>query len=177
MDPAPATAQTAGVGHPADLDDDALLAACDVARTRRSGPGGQHRNKVETAVVLTHRPTGLTAEAGERRTSAENRRAAIARLRLRLALEVRTERTETSPRWARRVRAGRLAINPSHADLPALLAEALDVMAQHAWEAPPAAAALGVSTSQLVRLLGHEPRALAQVNARRQARGRPALRR
>ena len=44
---------------------------------------------METAVILTHKPTGLTAEASERRTQGENRRQALFRLRLRLALEVR----------------------------------------------------------------------------------------
>ena len=36
--------------HPAALPFDALLKECEVRRLRRSGPGGQHRNKVETAV-------------------------------------------------------------------------------------------------------------------------------
>ena len=52
--------------HPAALDPERLLAACDATRTRRSGPGGQNRNKVETAVILRHRPTGIQAEANER---------------------------------------------------------------------------------------------------------------
>ena len=51
------------MSHPAAHDLERLLADCDVRFTRRSGPGGQNRNKVETAVVLTHRPTGLVAEA------------------------------------------------------------------------------------------------------------------
>ena len=61
---------------------------------RRSGPGGQHRNKVSTAVVITHRPTGVRAEANERRSQAENHREAVRRLRVRLAVEVRS-RTPT----------------------------------------------------------------------------------
>jgi hypothetical protein len=75
--------------HPAALSSNALLAQCQETRTKRSGPGGQHRNKTETAVVLTHLPTGITAEACERRSQAENRRVALWRLRLRLALEHR----------------------------------------------------------------------------------------
>ena len=44
------------------------LAESDVelTRTRGSGPGGQHRNKVESCVIATHRPTGLTARADMR---------------------------------------------------------------------------------------------------------------
>jgi protein subunit release factor B len=39
--------------HPATLNDERLLVECSRQTTRRSGPGGQHRNKTETAVVLT----------------------------------------------------------------------------------------------------------------------------
>ena len=72
--------------HPAALSSEQLHARCHETRTRRSGPGGQHRNKVETAIVLLDPETGISAEAAERRSQAENRRVAIFRLRLNLAL-------------------------------------------------------------------------------------------
>src|SRR5262249_15351793 len=68
--------------HPAALPVEELLADCDVRRTRRSGPGGQRRNKVETAVTIVHRPTTISAEASERRSQAENCTLALFRLRL-----------------------------------------------------------------------------------------------
>ena len=52
--------------HPASWDLQKLAEACTVRRQRRSGPGGQHRNKVETAIFVEHRDTGITAEACER---------------------------------------------------------------------------------------------------------------
>ena len=162
--------------HPAAADDAALLNHCHVERTRAGGPGGQHRNKTATAIRVTHTPTGLTAQAGERRSQAENQRKALRRLRLKLALHVRRDVTgRPSDLWQSRCRAGKLSINPDHADFPALLAEALDWIAATRGDVRKAATALGVSTSQLVALLRDEPAALEQVNATRQARGQRAL--
>lgn len=165
--------------HPAAIEPEQLLADCEVRFSRRSGPGGQNRNKVETAAILTHRPTGLTAEANERRSQAENRRVALFRLRLRLALEVRDggpEPERPSVLWRSRCRGGRLAVNPEHDDFPALLAEALDTIARHGGDARAAAGFLGCSTTQLVRLLKDAPRALAWLNELRRERGQPPLR-
>jgi hypothetical protein len=46
--------------------DEKLVAACTVETYRASGPGGQHRNKRDSAVRLTHKPTGVVAAATER---------------------------------------------------------------------------------------------------------------
>jgi len=56
-----------------------------VIETYRSrGPGGQRKNKVETAVRLTHSPSGITVVATEHRSQSENRKLAFERLRDRL---------------------------------------------------------------------------------------------
>lgn len=156
--------------HPAALDDDSLLAECEVQRTRRSGPGGQHRNKVETAVVVTHRPTGITAEASERRSQEDNRQQAVHRLRVKVAIELRTRAGEPSPRWRQRVRGGQIAVNPDHTDFPALLAEALDHLAAREYDTAMAAEALGVTPTQLIKLVRLAPAALESLNEERTAR-------
>jgi hypothetical protein len=76
--------------HPALLDPDELLKQCNLRTQRRSGPGGQHRNKTSSGVFLVHDPTGIVGEATERRSQAENRAVALQRLRLKLAVEIRT---------------------------------------------------------------------------------------
>lgn len=167
------------VPHPAMLPIDELLALCDVVRTRKSGPGGQHRNKVETAVVITHRETGCQGQASERRSQDLNRQAALQRLRVRLALEVRSALTSegnSSALWRSRVRGEKLSVSTEHADFPALLAEALDWLAACDWDASAAAERLGISTSQLVKFLAQEPEALQRLNAARKARGQRPLR-
>ena len=159
--------------HPAALLPDVLHARCHETRTRRSGPGGQHRNKVETAIVLLDPETGISAEASERRSQNDNRRVAIFRLRLNLALEFRAEVSADAPPsklWTSRCRNRRISINPSHVEFPPLLAEALDRIVACDWDVSLAAEQLHATTSQLVRLLKHEPRATTLVNRERQQR-------
>src|SRR5438045_3681835 len=115
--------------HPAELTPTKLLAECLVRRQRRSGPGGQHRNKVETAVVLVHQPTGIRSEATETRSQATNKEVAIHRLRIKLAIQIRSHRNanaEVSPLWRSRLQGQKISIALTHEDFPTLLAEALD---------------------------------------------------
>jgi hypothetical protein len=159
--------------HPAALPLQELLAACDVIRTRRSGPGGQHRNKVETAVVITHRPSGVQGQASERRSQDLNRQAAVQRLRIRLAIEIRLPAAADDPPsdlWRSRVKRRQLAVSTAHADFPALLAEALDRLAACEWDAGAAAGSLGITASQLVKFLKLAPEAIAKLNQARAAR-------
>ncbi len=166
------------VCHPSALEPETLLRGCTERRVRRSGPGGQHRNKVETGVVLRHDPTGIEAEANERRSQAENRQVALFRLRIRLAVELRTVRSADavpSELWRARCRGGRISVNPSHADFPAILAETLDVLAMCEFDHAAAASRLDCTGSQLVKLLKDERSAFERLNRERLARGMPRL--
>src|SRR5438477_6851595 len=80
-------------------DRESLERDSDLEFIKASGPGGQHRNKVESGVRLTHRPTGIVVTATERRSQAANRRAALERMAARLAeaRRVRTPRRPTRP--------------------------------------------------------------------------------
>jgi len=51
---------------------------------RSRGPGGQRKNKTETAVRLKHLPTGVTVSATEQRSQSQNLRVAFERLREKL---------------------------------------------------------------------------------------------
>lgn len=65
---------------PSALDPERVEADCDMEFVRTGGPGGQHRNRRETGVRLTHRPTGIVAGATERRSQSQNRALALERM-------------------------------------------------------------------------------------------------
>ena len=161
-------------------DTPGLLAECRILRQRRSGPGGQHRNKVETAIVLIHEPSGIRGEASERRSQAENKKVAVQRLRIKLALSIRSaagdEASAAASRlWRSRLHGTQISVSASHTDFPALLAESLDVIYACEFDCKAAAERLGCSPSQLIKLLKVAPEALALVNQQRIARGTKAL--
>ena len=65
--------------HPERLEQEVVI---ETYRSR--GPGGQRKNKTETAVRLTHLPSGIVVIATEQRSQAQNRKLAFERLRERL---------------------------------------------------------------------------------------------
>lgn len=61
-------------------DNDLKLNEIRIETMRSSGAGGQHVNKTESAVRVTHIATGITAVAGEERSQHLNRKLALSRL-------------------------------------------------------------------------------------------------
>ncbi|MFM7261896.1 MAG: peptide chain release factor family protein, partial [bacterium] len=47
--------------HPSTLEEPDFLSQCEIETGRVSGPGGQHRNRVDTAVWIKHVPTAVEA--------------------------------------------------------------------------------------------------------------------
>ncbi len=166
--------------HPACLPIDELLKACTIRRSRSGGPGGQHRNRVETAIRITHEPTGLSAGATERRSQEENRKVALERLRIRLALEHRvwpTLRDYRRPEyWNRHVVDSRLKLNPRNHDYPAILADTLDLLDAANADLEAASLFLGITPSQIIKLLRTQPPALHWLNSHPGRAGKPTLR-
>jgi hypothetical protein len=164
--------------HPTCLPAETLLRQCEVRHERRRGPGGQHRNKTESAVVIRHLPSGIEGQAAERRSQFDNHRNAMKRLRLNLALGVRQiSRAEHLPSalWRSRCHDGKIGINEEHEDFPILLADAMDVLASRNSHVPGSAEQLGCTASQLIKLLKKEPRAFLWLNEERRKHGLPHL--
>jgi protein subunit release factor A len=90
--------------HPWDRE--SLERDCDIEFFVAGGPGGQHRNKVETGVRLKHRPTGIVVTATERRSQSANRDAAYERMaeRLEQLQRVRKPRRPTRPSAASKLK-------------------------------------------------------------------------
>jgi hypothetical protein len=157
------------------LDDAALLKECHQERYRASGPGGQRRNKVETAIRLHHRPSGLVAQAEESRSLEENRKRALRRLRERIALELRApfdlETPPSIPELAEHLGPkGALSINPRNRAYPLVVATVLDALEAAEGSYAKGARALGLTTSQVLRFLRSDPqvwRAVMEAQQRR----------
>ena len=155
-------------------DDVRLLQACEIIRQSRGGPGGQHANKTASAVRLRHRASGLQVQAGEHRSGAANRAAALRRLRLALACAVRGG---ADPGWlGPHVRAGRLACGPLAPSWPGVVAVLLDALAAADGDTHEAAAACRLSPTQLAKALCADQTVRAAADAIRARCSLPRLR-
>jgi hypothetical protein len=162
-----------------DQDDARLLADCDVDTLRASGPGGQKRNKTESAVRLRHRPTGIIAIAEESRSQAENKARALRRLRKLLALRLRAavDPEEVPEAVVACIgRKGRLDIGQRDARYLPCVAAVLDVLASHEGVLGDAAKQLGVTTGNLSSFITDDEDVMVEANRLREHFGLRPLR-
>jgi hypothetical protein len=159
--------------------DEKLLAQCTVATYRASGPGGQHRNKTESAVRLTHRPTGVVATATERRSQHENRHRAVVRLRKAIVLEVREALPAGGPGDVLGGALGDAAwprISQKSPTYLVVAAQVLDHLEAAGGRVSDMAERLGASTASLVKFLSLDDDLWQVANRIRQRFGEKPLR-
>jgi hypothetical protein len=163
--------------------DDALIAQCDVDRYRASGPGGQHRNKTESAVRLRHKLSGVAAIGEDSRSQAENKLHAVRRLRAAIALALREpvslDGYTPSPRLAALVAAGTAPLGAKTrltGEYWAGIAELLDLLVAGDLEIGSTAQRLGITTGALSKLLLHDDQVARVVNDLRRGRAMRPLR-
>lgn len=170
-----------------DLDDAALRAQCDVHVYKSSGPGGQHRNKVSSAVRLKHRPTGISAHGDESRSQQDNRRMALRRLRMNIACKRRRAVDPAAelppviiecifaPRGANAPKHKRMNIGRRDRRFWSVAAFLLDVLDARTGRMSETAAALGISTGNLAALLKSERHLLAAAQQIRKTHGQKRI--
>jgi hypothetical protein len=168
----------AGLPHPCNpadrarwlaAEDAALLRDCRIDLFVGTGRGGQKRNKTETAVRLTHLPSGQTGTSDETRSQHTNKHLALRALRRQIALHCRI----SPPAPYAGLWAPALTNDEAYAGW---LAAVLDQLAASGWQVAAAAAALGQSTSGLVKALARDSQAWQGLGSHRREAGLPALR-
>ena len=163
-----------------NLNDEQLLAQCEVDTYRASGPGGQKRNKTSSAVRLRHPPSGLIVIAEESRSQHENRARALRRLRQALYLKLRDVPPATvasHPDYApARGADGRLDLRRKDPRFWPAAGVVLDVLGAVEARVSEAGEALGVSTANLIAFLQTDPKVWEQANHLRARFGHKPLR-
>jgi len=164
-----------------ELDDQALLRQCDVHTYRASGPGGQKRNKTDSAVRLRLRGVGISVTATESRSQHENRARALRRLRQAVARQVRrpVDRARYRPGGplAECLRPpGQLQVGLRDGRYPPVVQEVLDVLAACGGRLSEAATLIGVTTGNLSAFLTRDPKLLDAANRLRRTAGLKPLR-
>ncbi|KAK8568828.1 hypothetical protein V6N13_106713 [Hibiscus sabdariffa] len=165
------------------LKDEELMRQCEMTSFKASGPGGQHRNKRESAVRLKHLPTGIVAQAVEDRSQHMNRASALARLRTLIALKVRnpvsldsysppSELLQILPRSSTlRTSDSGPQIGPNNPKFVLGMQALLDLIFAVQGSVSDAAKLLGMSTGALSRLILSDDSLWKAVNELRASKG------
>jgi len=155
-----------------DMDDETLLRHCREECFRASGPGGQHRNKTDSAVRLSVLNGSIVALCAEHRSQHRNRAEALRCLRSVLALELRMPIEQSKDeRWS-----GAWKLGKKDRRYAPFMAHILDVLSRYDWAVGLAAEALGTSTGKLIRALSRDPHLWNAVNKERAKMGLVNLR-
>lgn len=149
-----------------EMSDEELSAFCKLQAFKSSGPGGQKVNKTSSAVRLTHNPTGIEVTSSESRSQHENRHHALKKMRMKIALEIRSDGKKGIDKFE---------ISVSNPRYPLFAALLLDSLNDYGFRIRDCAQFLHMSTGQLIRLLEKDPEIWRKVNSERKTIGLKAL--
>ena len=145
-----------------EMGDVELSALCQMQTFKSSGPGGQKVNKTSSAVRLIHTLTGIEVTSSESRSQHENRHHALKKMRMKIALEIRSDGKKGIDNFE---------ISVSNSKYPLFAALLLDSLDNYGFRIGDCAQSLGLSTGQFVRLLEKDPEIWRKVNSERKTLG------
>jgi peptide chain release factor 1 len=99
------TVTVAVLREPSELEVRINHSDLDIKTTRGSGPGGQNRNKIESCVVVTHKPSGIVVRCDTERSQGQNKASALGILRARI-LERQEQAAASAENNSRRSQVG-----------------------------------------------------------------------
>jgi protein subunit release factor B len=151
-----------------------LIRQCRIDTFRSHGPGGQHANRTESAVRITHLASGEVSQCQDHRERARNQHDALRRLRLRLAVRLRGK---ADPAWLDAYRRARQLAIGAHAEGYILaVAVALDALERASGSLAAAGDELKISASQIAKLLRSDKEVLGAALQLRALHGLGAIR-
>ena len=148
------------------LPETEFIRHCTLDFFKSSGAGGQHRNKTFSAVRVTHKTTGLSAEDCTERSQHRNRSNAIEKLKIIIALQLRLPAAPPLPR---------MECSMSAPDYPLFVAKLFDILEECGYDHKSSAAKCGISPSALLKKLARDPKIFQEFNCRREMLGLPKL--
>lgn len=93
---------------------DSLLKECSIDTFRSGGKGGQHVNKTESAVRITHLPTGIVVTCQDERSQYRNKQICLKRLQEKLNEMNKKPKWRIKTRMPRSAREGRIRAKKKH---------------------------------------------------------------
>ena len=144
------------------LSEEELVKLCKTDHYIATGNGGQKRNKTSSAVRLTLKDSNISVTASEDRQQSVNKKRAIRKMRIAIAMEMREE----AKAWQ-----GQLDMNPKNAQYPLFVAFLTDSLFEHNWQVSEVAKSMDISTGKLIKIIAKDDTLWQYVNKERQKNG------
>ena len=142
------------------LTDQELMEQCVLDKFRASGPGGQKKNKTDSAVRIRHVSSGLVGLSSESRSQHINRAYALRRLRLKIALTLRSNppnvRSELE-KFVQQTKNSSFTLNTRNSKYSIIVASLFDELSANNWKVSLTAKKIGVTSSSLNKFLRSNP--------------------
>ncbi|HJO92132.1 MAG TPA: peptide chain release factor-like protein [Victivallales bacterium] len=138
-------------------EDISFLKYCKVENYKSTGPGGQKKNKKSSAVRLTHLPTGLTVISDNYREQAVNKKIAVRKLKIKIAINILGPEIELD----------RTVVSSANDEYPLWIARVFDILKENRYDIREAARILKLTVSKLVKQIYKDKKIWDAINSNR----------